>query len=88
MEPDRPTIIITVHHMIEQIAIARTDGVPFEDDPERFNRLALVALKPLARPRRWSMLRMQPSGSMNIGLSTVAGRLRKGMRAMIPAAIG
>jgi len=38
--------------MIEQIAraIARADGVRFESDPARFRRLALAALKPLARP--------------------------------------
>jgi hypothetical protein len=34
--------------MIEQIA--KADGAPFEDDPERFHRLALAALKPVARP--------------------------------------
>ena len=38
--------------MIEQIAraIAKADGARFEDDPRRFQRLALVALKPVARP--------------------------------------
>ena len=38
--------------MIEQVAraIAKADGARFEDDPARFRRLALAALKPLARP--------------------------------------
>ena len=38
--------------MIDQIAaaIAKADGARFEDDPTRFTRLALAALKPLAKP--------------------------------------
>lgn len=38
--------------MIDQIAraIAEADGARFEDDPTRFKKLALAALKPLARP--------------------------------------
>jgi hypothetical protein len=38
--------------IVEQIAmaIATADGTRFEDDPKRFNRLALAALKPVARP--------------------------------------
>ena len=38
--------------MIDQIgmAIAKTDGAAFEDDPARFRRLALAALEPLTRP--------------------------------------
>ncbi len=38
--------------MLEQVvrAIATADGIKFEDDPARFKRLALAALKPVARP--------------------------------------
>jgi hypothetical protein len=38
--------------MIEQIgrAIAKAGDARFEDNPERFRRLALAALKPLVRP--------------------------------------
>lgn len=38
--------------MIEQVAtaIAEADGARFEDDPARFQKLALAALKPVARP--------------------------------------
>jgi hypothetical protein len=38
--------------MVEQIAraIATADGAEFENDPARFRRLALAALKPLTRP--------------------------------------
>ena len=38
--------------MIDQVAaaIATEDGARFEDDPERFHRLALAALKPVAGP--------------------------------------
>lgn len=38
--------------MLEQVAraIATADGAKFEDDPGRFRRLALAALKPMARP--------------------------------------
>ena len=38
--------------MVEQIAraIATADGAKFENDPARFRRLALAALKPLTRP--------------------------------------
>ena len=38
--------------MVEQIArdIATADGARFEDDRARFRKLALAALKPLARP--------------------------------------
>lgn len=37
---------------VEQIArvIATADGAEFKDDSARFRRLALAALKPLARP--------------------------------------
>lgn len=46
----RPTSPSTT--MIEQVAraIAKADGAQFEDDPARFTKLALAALKPLARP--------------------------------------
>jgi hypothetical protein len=38
--------------MIDQVARAITaaDGAAFEDDPSRFRKLAMAALKPLARP--------------------------------------
>jgi hypothetical protein len=38
--------------MLYQIAraIASADGAKFDDDPARFRRLALAALKPLTRP--------------------------------------
>ncbi len=38
--------------MVEQVAraIAKADDARFEDDPARFQRLALAALKPTARP--------------------------------------
>jgi hypothetical protein len=38
--------------MLEQVAaaIATADGTKFEDNPTRFRRLALAALKPVARP--------------------------------------
>ena len=38
--------------MIDEIAkaIAKADGFRFDDDPARFRRLAMAALKPLTRP--------------------------------------
>jgi hypothetical protein len=38
--------------MVEQIAraIAKADGIDFDTDPIRFRKLALAALKPVARP--------------------------------------
>ena len=38
--------------MVEQIAraIATADGAKSEDDPSRYRRLAMAALKPVARP--------------------------------------
>ena len=38
--------------MVNQMsmAVAKADGAKFEDDPIRFRRLALAALKPLTRP--------------------------------------
>jgi hypothetical protein len=38
--------------MMDQVgtAIATADGADFESDPTRYRRLALAALKPLARP--------------------------------------
>lgn len=38
--------------MVDQVAraIAKADGAKFEDDPARFRRLALAALKPMSRP--------------------------------------
>jgi hypothetical protein len=43
---------VTTASMVDQIAraIAMADGAMFEDDPGRFRRLALAALKPLTRP--------------------------------------
>jgi hypothetical protein len=43
---------VTTARMVDQIAraIAMADGAMFEDDPGRFRRLALAALKPLTRP--------------------------------------
>jgi hypothetical protein len=67
--------------MVENIAraIATADGARFEDDPERFHRLALAALKPLARPTEAMVdAAHQAVGSMRSGRSTadgISGRL-------------
>ena len=43
---------VSTASMIDQVgtAIAKADGACFESDPARYRRLALAALKPLARP--------------------------------------
>jgi hypothetical protein len=54
--------------MIEQTAraIAGADGAKFEDDPDRFQRLALAALKP-GRLRQWWTPLIRPYGPMPFG---------------------
>jgi hypothetical protein len=43
---------VSATSMVDQIgrALATADGAKFEDDPGRFRRLALAALKPMTRP--------------------------------------
>ena len=43
---------VSATSMVDQIgrALATADGAKFEDDPGRYRRLALAALKPLTRP--------------------------------------
>ncbi len=76
--------------MVEQIAraIAKADGARFEDDPERFRRLALAALKPLARPTEtmvdaaYEAVRFDEHWAVNSRRD-----FRKAVRAMILAAM-
>ena len=76
--------------MIEQIerAIAKVDGAKFEDDPGRFRRLALAALKPMTRPTEemvdaaYEAVRFDEHWAVNSRRD-----FRKGVRAMILAAM-
>jgi len=76
--------------MIEQIAsaIAKTDGARFEDDPARFRRLALAALKPIVRPTEamidaaYEAVRFDEHWAVNSRRD-----FRKAVRAMILAAM-
>jgi hypothetical protein len=77
--------------MIEQIAraIAKADGADFDTDPARFRRLALAALKPLARPTE----AMVDAAHQAVWFDAFWAinrwaDFRKAVRAMIEAAIG
>ena len=76
--------------MVEQVAaaIATADGARFEDDPARFRRLALAALKPVARPTEemvdaaYEAVRFDEHWAVNSRRD-----FRNGVRAMILAAM-
>ena len=76
--------------MIEQIAraIATADGAKFEDDPERFRRLALAALKPLTRPTE-AMVDAAHEAVWFDAFWAINGRadFKKAVRAMVRAAM-
>jgi hypothetical protein len=81
---------VTTTSMVDQIgrALAEADGDKFEDDPGRFRRLALAALKPLARPTEamvdaaYEAVRSDEHWAVNSRRD-----FRKGVRAMILAAM-
>jgi hypothetical protein len=81
---------VTTATMIDQIerAIAKADGAEFEDDPGRFRRLALAALKPMTRPTEamvdaaYEAVRFDEHWAVNSRRD-----FRKGVRAMILAAM-
>ena len=76
--------------MIEQVAkaIAKADGGRFEDDPRRFRRIALAALRPLARPTK-TMVDAAHAAVEFDAFWAINSRadFKKGVRAMIQAAI-
>jgi hypothetical protein len=76
--------------MVEQIAraIARADDTNFDSDPARFRRLALAALKPLARPTDTMVDAAHDAVSFD-GAWAINGRadFRKAVRAMVQAAM-
>jgi hypothetical protein len=76
--------------MVEQVAtaIANADGSRFEDDPGRFRRLALAALRPLARPTD-AMVDAAHAAAEFDGYWAINSRadFKKAVRAMIQAAI-
>jgi hypothetical protein len=77
--------------MVDQIgrAIATADEAEFEDDPGRFRRLALAALKPLTRPTEvmvdaaYEAVRFDEHWAVNSRRD-----FRKAVRAMANAATG
>ena len=76
--------------MVEQIgrAIARADGVNFEHDPERFRRLALAAIEPVARPTKAMVDAAHEAVSFDGFWAVNSGRdFRKAVRAMIDTAM-
>ena len=76
--------------MIEQVAraIAMEDGIKFEADPARFRKLALAALKPLARPTE-AMVDAAHQAVWSDAFWAINSRadFRKAVRAMIKAAM-
>ena len=76
--------------MIDQIgrAIAKADGADFEGDPARYRRLALAALKPLARPTE-TMVDAAHEAVWSDAFWAVNSRadFKKAVRAMIRAAM-
>jgi hypothetical protein len=79
-----------VMSMVDQIgrAIAKADGARFEDDPARFRRLAVAALRPLTRPTDTMVDAAHAAVSFD-GAWPINGRadFRKAVRAMIRAGI-
>lgn len=77
--------------MVDQIAgaIATADGALFENDPARFRRLALAALKPLTRPTE-AMVDAAHEAVWADAFWAINGRadFKKAVRAMINAAMG
>jgi len=76
--------------MVDQIAraIAMADGAMFEDDPGRFRRLALAALKPLTRPTE-AMVDAAHQAVWSDAFWAINSRrdFRKAVRAMVNAAM-
>jgi len=76
--------------MIDQVAwaIATADGASFDADPIRFRKLALAALKPLARPTDAMVDAAHEAVSFDDAWA-IRGRadFRKAVRAMIKAAM-
>jgi hypothetical protein len=76
--------------MLDQIgiAIAKADGARFEDDPARFRRLAVAALRPLVRPTEAMVDAAHEAVSFD-GAWAIRGRsdFRKAVRAMVRAAM-
>ena len=76
--------------MVEQVAkaIAQADGSRFEADPARFRKLALAALKPLARPTE-AMVDATHEAVWSDAFWAINSRadFRKAVRAMIRAAM-
>jgi hypothetical protein len=76
--------------IVEQIgrAIAEADGVSFEHDPTRFQRLPMAALQPLSRPTDTMVDAAHEAVSFD-GAWAIRGRadFRKAVRAMIRTAI-
>ncbi len=76
--------------MVEQIAraIATADGAKSEDDPSRYRRLAMAALKPVARPTEvmvdaaYEAVRFDEYWAINSRRD-----FRKAVRAMVRAAM-
>ena len=76
--------------MLDQVAraVATADGTQFENDPARYRKLALAALRPLAKPTEemvdaaYEAVRFDEHWAVNSRRD-----FRKGARAMILAAI-
>jgi hypothetical protein len=81
---------VSATNMVDQIgaAIAKADGGDFDDDPGRFRRLALAALKPMTRPTEamvdaaYEAVRFDEHWAINSRRD-----FRKGVRVMILAAM-
>lgn len=77
--------------MVDQAgkAIAKADGDCFESNAPRYRKLALGALKPLARPPDRGDGRCRPCGSMVDAFWTINSRaaFKKPVRAIIRAAM-
>jgi hypothetical protein len=81
---------VSANSMVEQIArtIATADGAKFEDDPVRFRRPALAALRPLTRPTE-AMVDAAHQAVWSDALWAINSRadFKKAVRAMIRAAM-
>jgi hypothetical protein len=81
---------VSATSMVDQIgrALATADGAKFEDDPGRYRRLALAALKPLTRPTE-AMVDAAHQAVWSDAFWAINSRrdFRKAVRAMVNAAM-
>ena len=78
------------HNFVERLArtLAKTDQIPFEDNPERFRRLARAAMTELRKPTPKMISAAYEAVRFDEGWAINSGRdFMEGVKAMIDAAL-